>query len=161
MRTLALLFFSLLISISSSAQTPKPKNSKKKAPAKITLTDAEWKARMAPIQFHVMREKGTEEAFTGEWWDNHEKGYYICSGCGARLFDSKAKFDYGTGWPTFSSPSANSEIEETIDDRLGIMRREVHCGRCGGHLGHVFEDGPAPTGLRYCVNSCSLLFRKQ
>ncbi len=123
---------------------------------KMEKTEAEWRAELTPDQYEVLREKGTEPAFTGELWDAKEDGVYRCAGCGEELFSSDTKFDSGTGWPSFYEP-ADPEKVETEDDRsLFTSRTEVLCSRCGGHLGHVFEDGPNPTGLRYCINSCAL-----
>jgi peptide-methionine (R)-S-oxide reductase len=123
---------------------------------KVTKSENEWRAELTPEQYEVLREKGTERAFTGAYWDSKDKGTYRCKGCGAELFSSDTKFDSGTGWPSFYEPMDSGAVD-TEDDRSFFMRRtEVHCSRCGGHLGHVFEDGPNPTGLRYCINSCSL-----
>lgn len=122
------------------------------------LDDRDWRKRLTPEQYAVCREKGTERAFTGAWWDHHEAGTYRCVCCGEPLFGSDAKFDSGTGWPSFVAPLSGEAVETETDDSLFMTRTEVHCRRCGSHLGHVFDDGPRPTGLRYCVNSISLDF---
>ncbi len=127
---------------------------------KIVRTEAEWRAQLAPEQYHVLREKGTERPFTGPLTENHETGNYHCAGCGALLFLSGAKFDSHCGWPSFMLPADSTAVEEHEDTTFGMRRIEVTCARCGGHLGHVFPDGPHPTGLRYCINSASLTFER-
>jgi len=153
--------------VGHAANPPAPKSTSK-APLKITptpdgvgrvtLTNAEWQKILPPDQYRVLREAGTEIAFTGKYWNNHAQGVYRCAGCGLELFSSDTKFESGTGWPSFTAPIAKSHVLEKTDSTFGMERTEVRCARCGGHLGHVFDDGPAPTHLRYCMNSAALEF---
>jgi len=124
-----------------------------------TKEEQEWKEKLTEEQYRVLRLKGTERPFTGKYWNNKEKGIYYCAGCGTPLFDSKSKFESGCGWPSFTAPITESNINEAQDNSLSMRRTEVLCNKCGGHLGHLFDDGPKPTGLRYCMNSISLDFK--
>jgi peptide-methionine (R)-S-oxide reductase len=130
-------------------------------PGKIEKTDAEWRAELTPEQYRIMRQKGTEPAFSGALNHHHADGSYSCAACGAHLFNSDAKFDSGSGWPSFWLPATTDAVTTHEDSTLGMRRIEVMCARCGAHLGHVFPDGPKPTGLRYCINSVSLDFQPE
>ncbi len=137
------------------------KNKKELVPnaeGKIVLTDAEWKKRLTDEEYRILRKGGTERGGTGEFYHNKKNGKYLCAGCGYELFKSDTKYDSGSGWPAFFKPASDSSVAEKSDNTFGMNRTEVKCSRCGGHLGHVFDDGPNPTGLRYCVNSASLNF---
>ena len=128
---------------------------------KLTKSEAEWREELSPEEYHVLREKGTERAFAGAYWDEKADGVYRCRACGNELFSSDTKFDSGTGWPSFWQPINETNVETETDNSWFMRRTEVHCSRCEAHLGHVFEDGPKPTGLRYCINSVALTHEKK
>lgn len=128
---------------------------------KLELSDAQWRDRLTPEQYHVLREAGTEPAFAGQYCDMHDSGTYNCAGCGTALFDSRDKYDSGSGWPSFTKPIDENVVQENVDRSHGMTRNESICAKCGSHLGHVFPDGPPPSGLRYCMNSLSLEFAER
>ncbi len=144
----------MLATLSCTAQV------KNKQTYQVTKSEVEWKKQLTPLQYEVARQQGTERAYSGNTWDNHKEGHYNCIGCDQLLFDSKTKFESGTGWPSFYKPAVAANVKEITDVSYGMKRTEVVCSRCGSHLGHVFEDGPKPTGLRYCMNSASMKFTK-
>ena len=143
----------------SQNSNQKPKNTMSDA-NKVVKTDEEWKKLLSPEQYNVLREKGTEMPYSGKYYLSKEKGVYVCAACGEELFKSDKKFDAGCGWPSFSDVVDSSKVVYTKDSSIGMVRTEITCARCGGHLGHVFDDGPKPTGLRYCINSLSIELKK-
>ena len=153
-----LFVFSVICFSACRAQSDGPPSEPASDSLAVSKSESEWREELPHMACFVLREKGTERAFTGEFWDHHEKGMYACAGCGQALFDSDHKFESGTGWPSFFQPAGGTAILEKEDDSWGMRRVEVLCSSCGGHLGHVFEDGPRPTGLRYCINSAALTF---
>ncbi len=156
-----LIAFSLTACNGNSQTTaPKPKSTMNDKD-KVVKTDEEWKKTLSPEQYNVLREKGTEMPYSGKYYLSKEKGVYLCAACGAELFRSEQKFDAGCGWPSFSDVVDSSKVVYTKDNSMGMTRTEITCARCGGHLGHVFDDGPAPTGLRYCINSVSIELKKK
>ncbi|MGQ0828172.1 MAG: peptide-methionine (R)-S-oxide reductase MsrB [Bacteroidota bacterium] len=155
-----LIAFSLNACTGNSQNNPVNKKPNSTMNDKVVKTDEEWKKALSPEQYVVLREKGTEMPFSGKYYLHKEKGVYVCAGCGNELFKSDTKFDAGCGWPSFSDVLDSAKVVYTKDKSHGMIRTEITCSKCGGHLGHVFDDGPAPTGLRYCINSVSIEFKK-
>lgn len=159
MKNFTILFISAFILINCNAQNQSTKNEKSMNKYPIQKPASEWQEILTEQEYYVLREKGTERAFTGDLYNNKEEGIYICAGCNNEMFSSETKFESGTGWPSFYAPISEDKIAEEEDRSFGMVRTEVLCARCGGHLGHVFNDGPQPTGLRYCLNSAALDFK--
>jgi peptide-methionine (R)-S-oxide reductase len=150
----------LVIACDTNSQNSSKKTHTMSDSIKVEKTEEEWRQQLTPLQYEVLRNKGTERPFTGKYYLHNEKGIYTCAACGAELFDSNAKFDAGCGWPSFYDVFDSSKVVHTKDTSHGMIRTEITCAKCGGHLGHVFDDGPLPTGLRYCINSVSIEFKK-
>jgi len=155
---LSTILISLLFSCQQKAQDIVSNESNQSSIEKINKTEDQWSSELSDLEFRVLRKAGTEQSFTGDLWDHKADGVYTCRGCQLPLFDSNTKFKSGTGWPSYYEPINSTNVEEDTDYHLGYARTEVHCARCDGHLGHVFKDGPKPTGLRYCINSVSMDF---
>lgn len=149
-----------LFSCNAKSQNDPQMNENNNPGYEVEKSEEEWRQILSPVEFKILREKGTEYAFTGEFFNHKEKGMYMCAGCGNELFTSDSKYDSGCGWPSFYEPLSKEKIGEYEDRSHGMVRTEIVCNKCGGHLGHIFPDGPKPTGLRYCVNSASLDFKK-
>ena len=157
MKAIGILIITTVLSIGGCAQTKEDMSEK----YDVNKSDSAWKAELEPMQYYVLREKGTERPYTGKYDNHYEKGTYHCAGCGTALFESETKFNAGCGWPSFWEPKLKDNVKIQIDKSHGMIRDEVLCSSCGGHLGHVFNDGPEPTGLRYCINSASLTFKPE